>query len=291
MTKPETFHFDLIDSAGFGYVRVWNERHYLLKLALIPLLIKFITSIAVFVLHADDNLLRSGLIMLPGTLAEGWVLAQFLRTLLMNERWPQQMPQERDDKAISHLILRARGIVSATLIFVLIHIVSTVLAWGMLSLDQTAQTMMEQEASGQDVNVPDAFKGFMIIPLIAFMLASIWAFRLAYLYIPYAVLMPARVYISRLGGFMTSVRMLGLYLITTIPCTVTVALVANALLSITGTGEGQEMPVVAKFIITFLSTVVDMITAMIATAAMAYALRKVIPHAPDTLQDLNKDRR
>lgn len=291
MTKQEVFHFDLIDSAGFGYVRVWNERHYLLKLALIPLLIKFITSIAVFALHAEDNLLRTGLIMLPGTLAEGWVLAQFLRTLLMNERWPQQMPQERDDKAIAQLILRARGIVSATLIFVLIHIVSTVLAWSMLSLDQSAQTMMEQEASGQQVNVPDALKGFMIVPLIAFLLASIWAFRLAYLYIPYAVLMPARAYIARLGGFMTSVRMLGLYMITMIPCTVVVAIIANALLSLSGTSAGEEAPVVAKFIVTFLSTIVDMLTAMIATAAMAYALRKVVPHAPEALTDINKDRR
>lgn len=282
---PEPFKFDLVDSAGYGYVRVWMEREYLLRLAVFPILIKFICAVAVFAVGAQGDMLRTGLIMLPGMLAQGWVLAQFLRTLLMNERWPQQLPKERDDVAIAALVLRARGIVSSTLVFVLIHVISTVIVWGMLQLAPADPAAVEQSA-----DVPDAMRILIIIPLIGFMLASIWAFRLAYLYIPYVVLMPARVYLARLGGFMTSVWMLGLFMVTMVPITVMAAMLANALLSIGGGGaEGADPSTIGQFLVMFISAVVEMVTALIGTTAMVYALRKVIPHAPDALKDIERD--
>jgi len=283
MSQAEPFKFDLIDSAGYGYVRVWMEREYLLRLAFFPILIKFVCAIAAFALGAEGDMLRTGLIMLPGVLAQGWVLAQFLRTLLMNERWPQQMPKERDDVAIAALILRARGIVSATLVFVLIHVISTVIVWGMLQL-----TPADSANAERSVEIPDTARALMIIPLIGLMLGSIWAFRLVYLYLPYSVLMPARVYLARLGGFMTSVWMLGLFMVTMVPITVTAAMIASALLSVGGGAEGADPSPIAQFIVMLLSAIVEMVTALIGTTAMVYALRKIIPHAQGALPDVER---
>lgn len=284
MTPPQPFKFDLIDSAGYGYVRVWMERQYLLRLALIPILIKFVCAVAVYISGSQGDLLRTGLIMLPGMLAQGWVLAQFLRTLLMDERWPQQLPKERDEVAIAALILRARGIVSSTLVFVLIHVISTVIVWGLLQVAPADPGAVEQStAAAEGLSV------LIIVPLVAFMLASIWAFRLAYLYIPYVVLMPAKVYLARLGGFMTSVWMLGLFMVTMVPITVTAALLANALLSIGGSPDSADPSAIGQFLVMFLSSIVEMVTALIGTAAMTYALRHVIPHAPGTLPDVERE--
>ncbi len=123
------FTFNIMDAAGYGYYRVWTERAYLLKLALIPLMIKFACTIALLVLGFQDNILRQGLVLLPGVLAEGWVLAQFLRTLLKDERWPTYLPAEIDDKVLDRLLLRARGIVAAVLAYGLIALASYALRY------------------------------------------------------------------------------------------------------------------------------------------------------------------
>ena len=292
MAQGGGLQFDLIDSCGYGYVRVWNERHYLLTLAMIPVLIKFICAVGVYVLGVQDDLLRQGLVMLPGTLAQGWVLAQFLRTLLLNERWPQRLPQMRDEGEIARLVLRARGIVSAALVFVLINMVSTVIAWGLLQLEAQASLALEQREAGtlaEGEGIAGGLGGLAVIPLVAFMLASIWAFRLAYLYIPFVVLMPLREYLARLGGFMASIRMLALYLICMVPCTVTATIMVQMLLSVAGVGEDVEPSALLQFFITFFGAIVEMITALIATAAMAYAFRDVVPHAKDALRAVGGD--
>ena len=278
------FSFDMIDAAGYGYHRVWTERHYLLKLSLIPILMKFVAAIAYYVMGFEDDILRRGLFMLPALFAEGWVLAQFLRTLLMEERWPQTLPKERDDVAIARLILRARGIISATLIFVMIQLVSTVVAWGVFQIDHKAQALAEQRAAGAVADATGA-DGLMIIPVLGLLVASIWSFRLLWLNIPYAVLMPIRVYLSRLGGFMASVRMLGLFLVCVIPLSVFATLLAQMLVS--GTPADTDPPALAQFVIMFISAATDMMTALIATTGMAYALRNVVPHHPDALKDVH----
>ena len=122
-------NFNMMDSAGYGFYRVWIERAYLLKLATIPLLIKFACMITVMVLDIEGNILRQGLILFPGVLAEGWVLAQFLRTLLKNERWPTILPADINDAILDKLLLRARGIVAATLAFGLIALASYMLRY------------------------------------------------------------------------------------------------------------------------------------------------------------------
>lgn len=280
--------FDLIDAAGYGYHRVWTERHYLLRLALIPILIKFVAAISYYITGWDDDILRRGLFMLPATFAEGWVLAQFLRTLLMEERWPQTLPKERDDKAIAHLVLRARGIISATLVFVLIQVVSTVVAWSVMLLDAGAKTIAEQRANGIQPEGGDALlQSLMIVPVIGLLVASIWTFRLLWVNIPYVVLMPMRAYLAQLGGFMASVRMLGLFFVCVIPISVLATMISQFIVSQSGAEALADAPALARFIIMLLSAMTDMVTALIATTGMAYALRNIVPHHPDALKDVH----
>lgn len=282
----EKFSFDLIDSAGFGYHQVWVERRYLLRLALIPFFLKFGCAVLAYALGFSDDLLRRGLFLLPSVFAEGWVLAQFLRTLVLRERWPIELPQVGDQAALDRVLLRARGIISSILVYVLISLVSTVLGWLAFGLDVTSQEWARIEEGAENSAPPGPL---VFIPAILVLLASIWAFRLVWLYIPYVVLMPARLYLARLGGFMASVRLLGLFLVCMVPFNLIGALVVHTLMSPYGE-KLSDLPPAIGFVVILISSVVDLLVSLVATAAVAYALRGIIPHHPDALRNPGGDK-
>ncbi len=279
-----SFNFDLIDAAGYGYHRVWAERHYLLRLAFIPLIMKFACAVLAYSLGYTDDLLRRGLIILPAVFAQGWVMAQFLRTLLMEERWPMPLPERGDDAGLARVILRARGIISATLVFVLINLASTVLAWGAFELDGMAQKVIENRTEVPEAENAGA-NSLLFIPAVAAIFASIWSIRLLWVYIPYAVLMPIGDYLKRLGGFMASIRLAGLYLICMVPLNVLAMMLVQGLLSTSG-ATLNDVPAYVSFISIFLGVITDFIVGLLATAAVAYAMRDIIPHHAGALKDV-----
>lgn len=279
------FNFDLIDSAGFGYQRVWVEARYLWRLAMIPIVIKLAATLAVYALGYEDQLLRRGLIMLPATFAEGWVVAQFLRTLLMLERWPMPIPQQNDQAAFDRIIQRARGIVSSVLIFVLINLLTTVIGWAAFSLDQQAQTIVEQTKEGGEA-MPQLGE-WVFIPALGIMVGMIWAFKLLWLNIPLVLLMPIKDYIKQVPGLLSSIRMLGLFLICMVPLNVLSGIVSYQILA----GHDHDLsaaPGQIKFIVILLSVLTDMLTLVIASSAMAYALKDILPRHPQAFKETNQ---
>ncbi len=278
MAPAPQLTFDLIDSTGYGYHRVWQERAYLLRLAAVPLFIKFILTVCVYSFDFEGEILRRGLIMLPAAFAEGWLLAQFLRTLLMEERWPMPLPSANDELAIGKLILRARGIISATLVYVLIALAANVLSWGGSLVELAAQQASQggAETKGNPL--------YLFGALFA-MMAMILAFPLLWAYIPYAVLMPLRAYLQRVFGLLPSIRMFGVFLICMVPFNVLAALIAYVLVAPYGDAI-DAAPAGVRFFLILVSVCVDLLTALIVTAGMAYALRDVIPRHPAALADV-----
>lgn len=284
------FTFNIMDAAGYGYYRVWVERSYLLKLALIPLMIKFACAIALFVLKYDHNILRQGLVLLPGVLAEGWVLAQFLRTLLRNERWPTYLPPDIDDKVLDWLLVRARGIVAA------------VLAYGLIALASYAVRYLAFGVVLVDIGVPDGDVGHLatatdpdsrhitinplvIIPMLGLTVALFWGFRLMWVYIPFSVLMPLRDYLTALGGWMASLRMMALFFCCTMPVIFALMIVSQIL---SGLVQGLGGDDVARFIMVFVAVVAETLIGLVSTTAFVWAMRGFLPKNPDLLKDLPK---
>lgn len=307
MTAAKTsFSFEIMDAAGYGYYRVWKERAYLLKLAAIPLFIKFACTIAIFALNLDDEILRQGLIMLPAMFAQGWVLAQFLRTLLMNERWPVMLPAMPesgipDDRVIAKLLLRARGIIASILIYVLLGMVAYMMRYALFELMpsseeiEKAQTAMKQmdsapaEATQAAVSSNDVIFGFAsLIPTVLGMAAMVWAFRLLWLYIPYSVLMPTRYYLKALSGFMPSVRLLILFFSCMAPVTFVVIMLARVVYGITDEFGTQTAETLGHFITVFLSVSSEIAVGLVTTAAFAWAMKPFLPHAKGAMDDFPK---
>lgn len=242
--------FDLIDSASFGYKAVWQERRYLMKLAAVPIFIKLVCTVIVFALGYQDNFLRQALITLPASFAEGWLLAQFLRTLLLMERWPIMLPADISDKQMSALLLRARGIMSSTIMFVLI----TFFAYGLKEVYAMFYTIAggPELENASKADHPPA-NPLLFIPAMMLIFLSIWMFRYLWLYIPVVVLMPMGDFLKRLGGFLASLRMMGVFLIAMVPCFLLAMILSTVLTGLVGGPEGD----IGRFVLVIISVVID----------------------------------
>lgn len=276
------FNFNIMDAAGYGFYRVWDERVYLLKLAMIPLLIKFACMIAIMVLEIEGNILRQGLILFPGVLAEGWVLAQFLRTLLKGERWPTILPPDIDDKILDKLLMRARGIVAATLAYGLISLALYMiryLAFGLVlgdfqaSQDDVSDFLARPELGSQE---KADMNPWMIFPLLLSVVALLWGFRLLWVYIPLSILMPVDEYLTKIRGIMSSVKMIILYFCTMVPVMFVLIVISRLVFGISeGILDNGES--VARFIMLFFAVIADTVVWLVSTAAFVWAMKDFLP--------------
>jgi len=298
-----------MDAAGYGYYRVWKERAYLAKLAFVPIMIKFACTIAIFSLDLDNNYLRQGLILLPAMFAEGWVLAQFLRTLLKAERWPITLPDAPDAKLVGKLLNRARGIIAAVLVYVLIGMVSffaRYLAFEFLPSDEeieSARLSLEEQknleanlsrTAGNDSETqpsngfPAFLAVFSFIPMVLFVLVTVWTFRLMWIYIPLSVLMPIKYYLKSVSGFMSSVYMIILFLACMAPATFIAIMLAQVVYGATNDLTGS-LELLGHFIGILLSVITEIIVSLISTAAFAWAMRDFLPRSKESMSDFPGD--
>lgn len=271
---------DLIDSAGYGYRKVWDERQYLLKIALIPFIIKFACTVLVFVFDQQTAFLRQGLMMVPALFAEGWVLAQFLRTIIMHERWPVSIPEKDMLKVESMMpdsmdilapyLERARSIMASVISFVLLGMAGFVFFAVILSLVE-----MSGGVPHVDTGDNDAVKDIMFLPALLMIVASLWAFRFMWLFVPMVVLMPVTEFLKRLGGFMVSVRMFAVWLVCFTPIMFLVLIVRSYLLSPYG-GDIATSPSFITFGIVFMNSFAEMLVSVISATAIAYGIKDIL---------------
>ncbi|OIN87769.1 MAG: hypothetical protein AUJ12_00595 [Alphaproteobacteria bacterium CG1_02_46_17] len=286
------FQFNIMDAAGYGYYRVWVERAYLLRLALIPVFIKFACTIAIFALDLDENPLRQGLVMLPATFAEGWVLAQFLRTLLMNERWPIMLPQVPNPNIVRQLLNRARGIVASVLVYVLLGMLAYVTRYVMFEFlpspeeIDSARTAIEQaKATESDAgSIKGALGLLATIPMALAFIGAIWTFRFMCLYIPFAVLMPVKDYMKALSGFMSSVYLIVLFLASMLPATFVAIMLVRVVYGATE-DMGETAQMLGHFISVLISVSTEITVGLVTTAAFSWAMRSFLPKAKGALDD------
>lgn len=261
---------DVITAAGYGYTRVWDDRHYLIRLGGVPFFIISLMHILTLTLAADAPLMRQGLLLLPSFFAMGWFLVQYTRGLLLGEYWPYRpVPQADGTLDIPAIIARARGLLSGVLMFVVMSMVKFMLFGGFLAGAEQSYT------TGNMQPEPDPK---MFLPALILMLATIYAVRFIWLYIPASVLVRPGTFLRALGGFKASFHILTLMMVCMIPPTIITYVAASILLG--GTPLLQASPPVLTIIV-LLSQFVDMLVWAIATAGMACLMKNHLPHVPN----------
>jgi hypothetical protein len=245
--------FDLVNAAGHAYIRTWEERAYIFRLALVPLLVKFILySISVFYFDAD-SIIRLSLIMLPAYLAEGWALAHWTRTIMLDHRWPF-VPSGEEDKDRREIKKRARGIMGGAVAFTLINI---------LMAGYFALFMFYIPA---DIDPQKADPKLAVIGVI--MIISLFLlFRFVWLYVPIAANIPLRVIVQKLKPASITFSMIGLWLVCFIPAAMILQAVGGLLQSV----AGDEPIAMMQGLMLFSRVFIDTVKNFLCTAGMAYA--------------------
>lgn len=283
--------FDVTDSAMKGYSFVWAERRYLMRLALFPVLIKFICSITVTINGYDFDFIMQSFLMLPSFFADGWVMAHLVRLIYLGQRWPFR-PTGVAENDIAMLRDRAGGIMAGTVFFALIEFLKTGLTGLVLmgaphgsvpgsgtgtGTAPTGTTPPSPPLEGMgvgDLATTAQSSPYTAVLGLAMILVTVWAARYLWLYIPAAAGFSGRAYLKRVGGFMGSMRLIGVWLICTVPVLFGFVVLANLFLAPLGLGSGQ-MGAVGLFALNGLRVVIVMIATLITTAGMSFVIRNM----------------
>lgn len=262
---------NVTDSAMKGYELVWNERRYLFQLAIFPLFIKFVCAMTVISNGLEFDIEKQALLMLPSFIADGWVMSHLVRLIYLEQRWPFR-PTGQAQRDAAMLQDRARGIMAGTVCFTLIEFLKTgFLGWmrnivmpGGVPLSQVEQV----QTATTDVQEPTQMA--MVVALVMTG-ATFWAVRYLWLYIPAAAGFSGRDYLRRCGGMMGSIRLLGAWMICSIPIICLSALLMGFLL---GPFVGPEgLPPGLTFVKHSLLLVVHTMAGLLTTAGLAYVIR------------------
>lgn len=255
--------FDFVESASKGYQFVWNDRRILARLAFWPLLIKLASFTLITYLDMQDQTLRQGLILIPSSFAEGWLVAMAIRMAALGEPWSGPATGDARRDAGAHAA-RKRAVTGAMLIYVLTKLI----------LAFFSGLLMD---SGVIANSAD-FGGPMISAFFAgvlLMLGIIWAFRFTWLYVPAALGFSVRDFLRKIKPFMVSVYMMGLWFLCLVPMALALIMMAQFLATIFPV-QGDTVSPLYLYGLAGVQAVLELAVALIAGSAMGYAVLGVM---------------
>ncbi|AGH97184.1 hypothetical protein [Micavibrio aeruginosavorus] len=266
-TAPALPTFDIVDAASFGYQLAWAERHYLIRLATVPVLVSIVCQLIVTMLGWESNYLRQAMVMLPAYFAEGWMVCHMVRLVFLGQRWPFMPSGDpvRDETALDD---RAYGIFAGTLVYVLIKMIASAL----LAFSSMFQMSDEMETLVQSGGNPPAA---LLIMQVVIVVVGVWAFRFLWVHIGVAAGYRIRTYLRAVNGLGVSVQMLGVSLLCFFPFFVVLLFITMGLVS----GYHQQnvpVPFVTKFIVITLQVCGGAAITLINTAAIAQGFGKLV---------------
>ncbi len=265
--------FDIITAAGLAYRLTWTERHYLLRLAAVPMVVKLVCHGTMQVLGFETMFVRQALLMLPSYLFDGWLLAHVIRLVFYGQRWPFR-PGGANDMAVFRD--RAQGIMTGAVSYALTRFLMTGL---FAAVYASASTAGLHDAAGP-ASPPEGRPGAMIAVMLL-MAGMIWSFRLFWFYIPAAANIPFFWFMKRLRGLGSSFYMLGAWLVCFLPV-LFLFIAATSLLAQPFAGQnGLEIPLVLNAVFSLLWVATDTVIEILTTFALAIGLKTILmPERP-----------
>lgn len=256
--------FDLILAAGKAYQTSWLERRYLLRLAILPFVIKAFCYMLAFAMGHQDDHIALTLFLVPAFFLEGWMLSHYVRLLMLGHRWPFRPTGDLQDD-LPVLRMRARGIMAGTISYVLINMAMG----GIMALLMTFVPMLDVSAENYDPSTASPSIGLLMMFLLV---ALIWAFRFVWLFVPLAANINAGFYLKSLKGYLSSFPLIGVWLVCIVPFFMAMRFVGGMLHEVLKAGVGED---VASFALVILMVAMDTIKNIVATAGITYAVMEI----------------
>jgi len=209
--KPKNANFDFVGVSNQAYRTVWTNRMSLLKIAGLPLMIKFGCLAAILFLGFEGQVLRHGLVMLPAYFAEGFLIAYIIRTVHAGGDLSADVRQAQN---------YYNDVIAAMIVFVLIQLTVAFVVGNTLSAIPSDPSQIQQPEP--------SVEGFMVAMMaITFM---IWAFRFAWFYVPVAMGISLKSFMERIASFSSSFPILGCWLLCFMPLALLMTIVSRAVL-------------------------------------------------------------
>jgi hypothetical protein len=245
-----------------AYRLIWHERAYLIRLAAIPLFIKFAFYMLSATYGETGNVIRMSLFMLPAYFAEGWLLCHFIRLITIGQRWPYKITgnEEEDVKALR---VRAKPLLSGILGFVLINL-GIALYFTVFTHFTPAEIWEGKEIKPEDIPQSTAM---IIVLLFALMIAG---FKLVWFYIPLAANISPVTYMKKLQGFGMTIRLIGLWLLCFVPIMVAMQAILSPFLVAETSSAGTQV------LIAMLTVLFDTLKNIVVTAGMTFAIMQLV---------------
>ncbi|MCC6598064.1 MAG: hypothetical protein IT559_04685 [Alphaproteobacteria bacterium] len=249
--------FDFVECAARSYRFAWDERDEILRLSLVMLAFKVVSFMTVTALGFEDNLLRQGLILLPSQFLEGLVICKILVLAVMRGAKKNELPVMYG----SFSSLRAAAIVYALIKLALSFLI------GMAFLGQGEGVIT--------ASPPEGGSQTLILAVMLLILVG-WSFRFLWLYVPVALGYGMGEFARRFKGFLSSVNMLGLWILCFTPLAMVLILFSEILGHIIPGAQGELPSVLYLQVLAVVQAVMDYVISLVASIGMAYGISSVL---------------
>jgi hypothetical protein len=248
--------FSIIEAVKNAHLFVGREWAYLLKAALLPVLLQAGTSLFVYFQRPAASEIESYLWGFPATVLFAWFVFIEMRLLLLGERL-DRLPKEN-----AYLVDRRRAMQASVLTGLLFYM-------GMAAGTSAFLNMAHDDSFGVDWMLTSA--GMMVLSLI------FWGLRFGVVPVLASVLHPVRPFLRQVEGFMFSLRLLSMGLLCLIPPAI---LMQGAVVMLVGRVEDPsalpELTDLQKGMIIVISAPLSMLVTALLNASVAEALKQII---------------
>lgn len=254
-----TTSFDIIKATAAGYKFLWHRRKFIIKLALLPILVKFICHFISINMDLDDNILRKGLIMFPAYLLEGYLVCALIRFAV----YPNEELQKPPGSAGADDYYKRRGddIKAGAILYSLIQLVITMI-FGVLY----GFAKMEQEAAAP----PEPTFGTFISSVLVFIFC-IWAFRLVWLNVPVTLGFSMSAFMRRVKGMSFSFHIFSVWIMCLIPLYL-VALLTSDIIVLILQNAMSDPAHVYQYLQAMLLSVLEVVVAIVSNIAIGLGI-------------------
>jgi hypothetical protein len=255
---------NIIGATTNAYKTLWQERRYIARLAGIPFLLRlFCFSIAVSYAGDSEQHLRFTLIMLPALLAEGWMVSHLSRLIVYGQRWPFT-PSGNIEADLEILEVRARGILSGTIVFVLLNMLLGLL------ITFAAHFIIPYVPDDPTVSAADAeIPGHIVFLSISLLALMFWGFRIMWSYIPYAIAMDFRTFWMAFKGPYMSLSLIALWILCYVPMLLCLQLLAGGAAQLAQALGGDAG---TSLVIVLVTVLADTLKSILTTFGMTFAM-------------------
>lgn len=221
-THLNTTSFDIMKATAEGYKFLWHRRDVVMRLAFLPIVVKFICYFAVINLGLEQNFLRQGLILFPAYLLEGYLICTLIRLAVFTN---EDLIQPPGSGAYEYYKQRGRDIQAGAILYTLIKMLAA------LILGLAYSGVPINQASTPPPPPPEStFEAFFAAMLM--FIFFIWAFRLMWLNAPVTLGYSMRGYLKKVRGFSFSFHIFSVWVMCIIPFSLLAILFSDILSAI-----------------------------------------------------------